>query len=154
MGHPIPFASLQKVPLCYASCSVGSKPSDTLPKKLEAIASAGFTAVELSFPDIVDFASRFLGHQVSSNNFSELVTAAKEIRKLCDSHGLKVLMLQPFANWEGWVPGSTEKHDAVVRANGWIDIMSAVGTDMLQVSKTSLAPPPPPAMMTMVMLIE
>ncbi|BDD56730.1 hypothetical protein MAP00_002160 [Monascus purpureus] len=140
MSHPIPFSSLQKIPLCYASCSIGSDASDTLPKKLEAISAAGFKAIELSFPDIVDYASRILGHQVATGNYAELITAAGEIRKLCEANSLKILMLQPFANWEGWPKDSAERQDAVTRANGWIEIMNVVGTDMLQVGSTD-APP-------------
>lgn len=139
MSHPIPFSSLQKIPLCYASCSIGSDASDTLPKKLEAISAAGFKAIELSFPDIVDYASRILGHQVATGNYAELITAAGEIRKLCEANSLKILMLQPFANWEGWPKDSAERQDAVTRANGWIEIMNVVGTDMLQVFLSSLS---------------
>lgn len=133
MSRTTPFSSLQKIPLSYASCSIGTDSSDTLPRKLEAIASAGFTAIELSFPDIVAYASRILGHEVAPENFAELSMAAGEIRKLCESYGLKIMMLQPFSNWEGWPHGSEGRQDAVNRANGWIGIMSIVGTDMLQV---------------------
>ena len=42
-------------------------------------------------------------------------------------------MLQPFSNFEGWPQGSKERGDAFSRAKGWIQIMQAVGTDMLQV---------------------
>jgi sugar phosphate isomerase/epimerase len=45
-------------------------------------------------------------------------------------------MLQPFSNFEGWPEGSSEREDAWSRARGWRDIMSAVGTDMLQVGST------------------
>ncbi len=48
--------------------------------------------------------------------------------------GLKIVMLQPFANFEGWKPQSEERKEAFRRAKGWIRIMEAVGTDMLQVS--------------------
>jgi hypothetical protein len=43
------------------------------------------------------------------------------------------MMLQPFSNFEGWEKGSREREDAFARARGWIRIMRAVGTDMLQV---------------------
>jgi hypothetical protein len=49
-----------KVPLAYASCSIGCKDEHTLPKKLSAIAAAGFTAIELSMPDILAFAKMHL----------------------------------------------------------------------------------------------
>ena len=125
--------SLQQIPLAYASCSIGWSQEDTLPRKLEAISNAGFQGIELSFPDIIGFGSQSLGHSIASENYAELVNAAGEIRKLCELNKLKVMMLQPFANFEGWPKGSIEREDAFARANGWIEIMNVVGTDLLQV---------------------
>jgi sugar phosphate isomerase/epimerase len=133
MASKIEVSSLQRVPLAYATCSIGCRPSDSLPRKLEAIAQAGFIAIELSFPDIIDYGSHILGHSVEPENYPELLTIAQEIRKLCDANGLKVMMLQPFANFEGWAKGSPERQDAFKRALGWIEIMKVVGTDLLQV---------------------
>jgi sugar phosphate isomerase/epimerase len=130
---PITRASVQAIPLSYASCSIGCGSSDTLPRKLEAISKAGFTAIELSFPDILEYAALLQGHPISSDNFSELVIVADGIRKLCDANSLAVMMLQPFANFEGWPKGSTEREDAFTRARGWIEIMKVLGTDLMQV---------------------
>ncbi|RAK96116.1 sugar phosphate isomerase/epimerase family protein [Aspergillus ibericus CBS 121593] len=124
-----------QVSLSYATCSIGS-PSSPLPEKLSALSSAGFTAVELAFPDILSYAASLNGHDVAPDNYPELVKVAKNIRQLCDKHNLKVMMLQPFANFEGWPRGSKEREDAFKRANGWSEIMTAVGTDLLQVGST------------------
>ena len=128
------FQSLRRIPLAYASCSIGSTSSDTLPRKLEAISAAGFSAIELSFPDIIAYGSSILGHEIAPDNYEELKKASAEIKKLVAANGLKVMMLQPFANFEGWAVGSVERRNAFARANGWIEIMDVVGTDLLQVS--------------------
>jgi sugar phosphate isomerase/epimerase len=133
----ITYESLRNIPLSYATCSIGSSNADTLPRKLEVISKAGFTGIELSFPDIIDYGSRTLGHQVASENFAEIISVAGEIRKLCDANNLKVMMLQPFANFEGWPRGSLERQDAFTRVNGWTEIMNVVGTDLLQVRRSS-----------------
>lgn len=134
-----------KVPLAYASCSIGCKDSHTLPKKLSAIASAGFTAIELSMPDILAFANMHLrpsqqgdtlSNSIGPKDYDDLVTASKTIRSQCDAKGLKVLILQPFANFEGWPAGSPERADAFSRLHGWMRIMEAAGTDMLQVGSS------------------
>lgn len=131
-----------KVPLCYASCSIGCKPSHTLPKKLDAIAGAGFTAIELSMPDIIDFANHCQSQGDSQSqpvgpaDYDALVTAATSIKSLCASYSLEILILQPFANFEGWPPNSQERSDAFSRLRGWIRIMEACGTDMLQVGSS------------------
>ncbi|KAF5866597.1 hypothetical protein ETB97_010690 [Aspergillus alliaceus] len=127
---------ISQIPFSYPTCSIGSSKSDTLPRKLDAIHQASFTGIELSFPDITAYGSTLLGHEVASDNYPELVTVAKEIRKLCDAKNLKVIMLQPFGHLEGWPRGSKEREDAFNRAKGWIEIMRAVGTDLLQVGST------------------
>lgn len=125
--------SLQNIPLSYASCSIGCTDDDTLPRKLEAISKAGFTAIELAFPDIVSYASQKLGRQIASDDYTQLVDIAKDIRKLCEEKRLEIMMLQPFSNFEGWSRDSKERADAFKRADGWIAVMRALGTDMLQV---------------------
>ncbi|KAE8418530.1 xylose isomerase-like protein [Aspergillus pseudocaelatus] len=127
---------INKIPLSYATCSIGASESDSLPRKLEALHQAGFTGIELAFPDIVSYSQALLGHEVAEDNYSELVTVAKDIRKQCEAKNLKVMMLQPFANFEGWPRGSKEREDAFARAKGWIEVMRAVGTDLLQVGST------------------
>lgn len=132
MGSITP-PSLQQIPLSYASCSIGCGASDTLPRRLEAVSRAGFTAIELSFPDILDYGEHLLGHTIRPNDYNGLTSVAREIRTLCKANGLSVMMLQPFANFEGWPKDSPERKDAFERAAGWIEIMRVVGTDILQV---------------------
>ncbi|PKY03167.1 putative 3-dehydroshikimate dehydratase [Aspergillus campestris IBT 28561] len=128
----------ETLPLAYATCSIGHGPDDTLPAKLKAISQAGFKGIELSFPDILAYGNELLGHQVSPNNYEELVKVSKEIRQLCQSNKLTVMMLQPFAHLEGWPRGSPDRDDAFKRAKCWISIMDAVGTDLLQVGSTDI----------------
>jgi len=123
---------VRQIPISYASCSIGSKPGDMLPKKLDAISIAGFTAIELSFRDILSFGKLHLEHDVSPTNYDELCTVAAEIKRLCDNKGLEITTLQPFPNSEGWPEGSNERKDAFDRAHRWIRIMEACKTDMLQ----------------------
>ncbi|PBP24847.1 xylose isomerase-like protein [Diplocarpon rosae] len=128
-------ASLNSIPTSFASVSVGT-PSDPLEKKLQAISSAKFQAIELGFPDLLSFASSYHGKEIQEKDYTCLCTAGAEIKKLCQTYNLRIMMLQPFANFEGWDKGSREREDAFIRANGWIKIMQAVGTDMLQVGSS------------------
>ncbi|KAK3936214.1 xylose isomerase-like TIM barrel [Diplogelasinospora grovesii] len=123
------------VPVSFASCSIGL-PRHTLHQKIEAIRQSGFTGIELSFPDLVSFANRHLGREIGEDDYASLTEAGKAVRKLCDGHKLKIMVLQPFSNFEGWPEGSKEREEAFARARGWIEIMSAVGTDMLQVGSS------------------
>ena len=129
-------SSLQNIPVAFASCSIGCKDEHTLPKKLDAISAAGFGAIELSMPDLLSFASSHLGHEVGPYDYDDLCSAARVVKSQCDAKGLKILILQPFANFEGWEEGSEERKDAWTRIHGWIRIMEAAGTDMLQVGSS------------------
>lgn len=126
---------MSQIPLSFATCSVLSRNNtdSSLPRKLQAISAAGFSAIELAFPDLQGFAAHFLGRDVAVDGYGDLCSAAREVARLCDELGLQVLMLQPFANFEGWPRGSAERADAFRRAEGWMGIMRACGTDMLQV---------------------
>ena len=130
----------KKIPLCYASCSIGyDNANHSLPEKLAAIASAGFDAIELSMPDILAYGQEISESksELDPKDYATLRSVGEKIKELCKKHGLKILMLQPFANFEGWPKESDERKDAFDRAKGWMGIMEAVGTDMLQVSDIS-----------------
>ena len=124
--------SLSSIPTCYATVSVGT-PKHSLEGKLKAIAGAGFQGIELGFPDLLSFASKNLGRDVGPQEFDILCNSGLEVKRICTELGLRIVMLQPFSNFEGWKPQSAERKDAFKRAKGWIRIMEAVGTDMLQV---------------------
>ncbi|KAI5892604.1 xylose isomerase-like protein [Schizophyllum commune H4-8] len=127
---------IEQIPTSFATCSIGYAPSHTLPKKLDAIHQAGFQAIELSFPDLQGFAKEYLKRDVPEDDYEALCEAGKRVKELCAERKLHILMLQPFANFEGWPEGSEERKNAFERAKGWIRIMQAVGTDMLQVGST------------------
>jgi sugar phosphate isomerase/epimerase len=131
------YASLTAIPTSYASCSLGT-PSNPPPllDRLDAISAANFSAIELSFPDILSYGETLLGHSPGTDSYDELVTVAKHIKQECDKRALHIMMLQPFANFEAWKEGTSGRQDAWDRARGWMRIMEAAGTDMLQVGST------------------
>lgn len=142
---PISRSSLNSIPTSFTSVSVGT-PSDPLESKLLAISSAKFQAIELGFPDLLSFASSFHKKEIKEDDYDSLCSAGEEVKKLCKKYNLGIMMLQPFSNFEGWPKGSRERDDAFKRAKGWIRIMQAVGTDMLQVRLPFPFPFPPPCL--------
>ncbi|KAK5173439.1 uncharacterized protein LTR77_002120 [Saxophila tyrrhenica] len=137
--------SLRQLPLSYASCSIGCKPEHTLPARLSAISAAGFTGLELSMPDLVAFANQHLRTdqqspdikaEVTNHDFDDLCAVAKVVKTMCDAQGLEIMLMQPFANFEGWPEGSPERKDAFERADGWLRIMESCGCKTLQVGST------------------
>jgi sugar phosphate isomerase/epimerase len=127
--------SVTSLPISFATVSVGT-PTTPLPHKLQAISTAGFTGIELGFPDLVSFASSYHNKSVSEDDYDKLSKAAEQTKKLCQEKGLEIMMLQPFSNFEGWPFDSPERKDAFERAKGWIKIMHSLGTNMLQVGST------------------
>ncbi|KAI4231326.1 MAG: hypothetical protein LQ352_008407, partial [Teloschistes flavicans] len=107
----IPKSSLTSIPTCYATVSIGT-PSTPLPEKLSAISAAGFQGIELGFPDLLSFASKHHNREINPQDFDALCEAGEEVRALCEKYGLKIVMLQPFSNFEGWEEGSEEREDA------------------------------------------
>ncbi|KAL1953699.1 hypothetical protein VTO42DRAFT_2372 [Malbranchea cinnamomea] len=131
------------IPLSFATCSLPSNSrEDTLDKKLQVIALAGFEGIELAFPDLLSYAEFLLSRdpenpkKVAPDDYANLCATARSVSRMCASLGLKVVMLQPFSNFEGWPKGSSERQEAIERARGWIRIMEACGTEMLQVGST------------------
>ncbi|KAF7967168.1 hypothetical protein HWV62_35650 [Athelia sp. TMB] len=133
-------ASLRAIPTSYATCSIGA-PSDPLPSKLAAISAAGFKSIELSFPDLLAHAellskSSSKSNSVREDDYDTLCGAAEDVKRICGELGLGICMLQPFARFEGWREGTKEREEAWDRARGWVKIMQACGTDMLQVGSS------------------
>jgi len=128
-------SSLTSIPTSFATVSLGTS-DDDLESKLKAISLAHFQAIELGFPDLLTFASKYHGPSISENDYDSLCSAANEVKTLCKTHNLKIMMLQPFSNFDGWSKGSKERADAFERAKGWMWIMEALGTDMLQVGSS------------------
>lgn len=136
--------SLQSLPLAYASCSLGCKPEHTILRRIEAIASAGFTGIEVSMPDLVALANdkdvelpnRTQGQQISNKNFEQLRAVAAIVRDHLKKHGLEAMLMQPFANFEGWPKGSADRKEAWERVEGWVSVMEVLECKTLQVGST------------------
>lgn len=138
-----------KIPLSLASCSIGL-PRHNLHSKIEAISQAGLQGIELSFPDLLSHANELVkygqlkpstgkrdGDEVAEDDWPALCEAAKHVKHLCDTHnGLKIIVLQPFSNFEGWPRDSDERRKVWEKAEGWVRIMESCGCDMLQVGST------------------
>lgn len=137
MADILSMTSLRAIPASFASCSISNHPSHSLPAKLQSLHKAGFRAIELSMPDLLDYASSLDSNRdISPDDYSTLCAAARELKKLCDSLEIEIMLLQPFANFEAWPRDSDERKEAFERAHGWIDIMEASGCKTLQVGST------------------
>lgn len=128
----------QSMPTSFASCSLTYRPGQTLRDKMSAIRDAGFDAMELAMPDILAFAEADTGTKPDERDFDSIVPVAERIKDIAAGLGLGILMLQPFARFEGWSESlfQRQRQDALLRAKGWMSVMEALGTELLQVGSS------------------
>lgn len=88
--------------------------SGDLTTKLEAIARAGFDAVEIFENDLLSFGG-----------------SPDELRQLCESLGLAIVAFQPFRDFEAMPEPQRSRN--MQRAERKFDLMEALGTDFLLV---------------------
>ncbi len=86
--------------------------SGTLQEKLEAIAAAGFTAVEIFENDLIAFPG-----------------SPTEVRRICADLGLSIVTCQPFRDFEGMPDGRRQR--VFDRAERKFDLLQELGTDLL-----------------------
>lgn len=89
----------------------------TLPAKFDAIAAAGFRNVELTYGDLEAFAG-----------------TAQDVRRLADSYGLKIIVFQPFRDFEGG-PRADFAHQ-LQRARDILETTRVLGAELLLLCST------------------
>jgi 4-hydroxyphenylpyruvate dioxygenase len=94
--------------------------SGSLPEKLEAIAAAGFRAVEIFENDLIAFAG-----------------SPADVRRMCADLGLRIVTCQPFRDFEGM--SAAKRQRTFDRAERKFDLLQELGTDLLFVC-SSVAP--------------
>lgn len=88
--------------------------SGVLNEKLEAVAAAGFTSVELFENDLLSFNG-----------------TPADVKRMCEDLGIAIVTYQPFRDFEGMPP---DKRDRVLqRAERKLDTMAELGCDLLMV---------------------
>ncbi len=92
--------------------------SGNLMEKLEAIASAGFKAVEIFENDLIAYPA-----------------SPKQVRRICDDLGLTVVTCQPFREFEGLPPDKRGR--ALERAERKLDLLQELGSDLLFVCSST-----------------
>src|ERR1700755_492892 len=95
------FDNLDKIPVAYATPSLGMHPTHIVERKLEAASKAGFKGIEMGFDDLVSHAERHNPGFKGEDDLPTLLKSAKELRELCEKLNLEIICLQPFQDFEG-----------------------------------------------------
>ena len=87
--------------VAYSTDSAGMHPSHTLPVKLRAIFDAGFTQVELGFPDLETYAEQVFKanykklDNAGQGDIEKLCEVAGQVRQVCHELGMEILVVHP-----------------------------------------------------------
>lgn len=107
--------------------SLGRAWVHSLPEKLARASEAGFQGIEIFYEDL-EYAAKTYGEASPAN----LLQAAYEVKKACDSHGLTIIGLQPFLFYEGL----KDRQDHAVKIKKlklWFQIVKIFDTDIIQI---------------------
>jgi 4-hydroxyphenylpyruvate dioxygenase len=111
-----------------ASVALGNPGVHSIAGRLAAAAQHGFKGVEIVEADLINQA-QLLGHDDSG--LAQL-KAAESIRKICDSLGLEVRVLQPFWFYEGLLD-RVEHRARIGKLELWMKIAAVLGTRLIQI---------------------
>jgi sugar phosphate isomerase/epimerase len=150
--------SLNKIPLSYATPSLGMHSSHTLPDKISAASDAGFTGIEIGFPDLLAYTiskysvAALHGAEWAPDEpdpfdhdeqaWTALADTAHELRADLNRRGMKVTLLQPFSQYEGWRDNGVRRKWVWRKAERWLDLAHILEAEALQVSILNTLPSP------------
>ncbi|GJE85429.1 xylose isomerase-like protein [Phanerochaete sordida] len=116
-------------------------PSHTLPIKLRAIYDAGFTHVEVGFPDLEAYAAQEWNgdyqklDEKGGGDVDKLCQVAKKVKTLCQELGMEILVVHPFSKFEGY-KDQKQKQQGLSRAESWFKVLKQLDCAMLQVGSS------------------
>ncbi|CAI6075865.1 unnamed protein product [Clonostachys chloroleuca] len=84
--------------------------------------------------DLLAYGKELYSEDIDAYDFDKIIKIARVVKSMAGTLDLRILLLKPFENFEGWKLGVSDKErdDAFARARGWLEVMDAAGTDMLQ----------------------
>lgn len=128
----------QPYKLAVTSVSLGRARFHSIQEKLSQASRHGIHGIELFYEDLEQLASSYPGGAVSTN----ILLAAHQIRKLCDSLKLTAINLQPFMFYEGLVDRS--EHDRIINEKLplWFGVLRILGADTILIPSNFLSPDP------------
>jgi 4-hydroxyphenylpyruvate dioxygenase len=123
----------QVLGLATASSSLGKPQAGHYIKTiLDAAAVNGIKGIEICYEALLSHAAS-LGPAAFPESVGEpsILQAAKDIKEQCNALDLVVIVLQPFASYEGLI--DAEKHRRAVRRwSHWLAVTRALGCDTIQ----------------------
>ncbi|WVW79123.1 hypothetical protein I302_101088 [Kwoniella bestiolae CBS 10118] len=146
---PITSAELNSLPIGYATPSLGLNPAHTLEIKFQAMQNNGWKEVELGFGNYVAWVRGRVNLPPStcpeewkvddepdpsdSTIWQAMYDHAEELKALAGKYGLRLLMLQPLNQFDGWPKGHEREEWCRRKAERWVGLCKLLGVEYLQV---------------------
>lgn len=112
-------------PIFRPAVATGSLGKWKLPEKIAAIAKSGFRAIELCIDDLM----AYVEYEAEEINRENVLMVAKQIKKMCDDHEIKIISLTRFdlSNI-----GDEDKLQTRMAAFcNWLDMTEIFGTNLI-----------------------
>ncbi|KAF7545676.1 hypothetical protein G7Z17_g8993 [Cylindrodendrum hubeiense] len=107
----------------------------SMPHKLDMAQKYGFTGIEVFYEDLVDMAKSYPGGDTPENQIS----AARELRQLCDARNQEIICLQPFMHFGG-LADRDEHRRRLQELQLWFELAHIMGTDLILFPSSFLSP--------------
>ncbi|OCF60344.1 hypothetical protein L486_03026 [Kwoniella mangroviensis CBS 10435] len=146
---PITPQELDAIPIGYATPSLGLNPAHSLEMKFDAMAQNGWKNVELGFGNYVAWVQSQVDLPPSTcpeewkvddepspsdhEIWDALYSHAPKLKSLAETHGLRLLMLQPLNQFDGWPKGHEREEWVKEKAKKWIELCKKLRVEYLQV---------------------
>jgi 4-hydroxyphenylpyruvate dioxygenase len=115
-----------------ATVSLGKPGGHSIPSILEATAKAGLKGIEICYNNLLHHAVQLTNANSTEDiDLSAPIEAAKDTKRICSEHGLKIITFQPFAVYEGLIDEELHRQK-VEKFKQWLQIVKALECDVMQ----------------------
>lgn len=114
------------------SVSLGRAVFHDIEEKIKQASKHKFEGIEIFYEDLEAHAKHLSGRS-GPPTLNELAAAGDHVRRLCESHDLIILSLQPFSFYEGLLDREAHRRRVDELTRTWFPLVKALGVDTIQI---------------------
>ncbi|TKY88627.1 hypothetical protein EX895_002616 [Sporisorium graminicola] len=128
---------LKALPQGVMSASLGYSEAQTIEAVVAAAAAEHFDGIEIFYECLRVASLRLANKEIQEMpTDAEILAGSSYIRKLCDSHGIRIIALQPWLNHVGLRDRQEHERRLQHVLPLWFQVADILGTDVIQVPST------------------
>jgi 4-hydroxyphenylpyruvate dioxygenase len=114
-----------------ATISLGTPGVHSIESIIKATAKAGLQGIEICYNNLY-YHAKSISNSDDEPTQEQLVNAAKDIARRCSESKLTIIVLQPFASYDGLL--DSELHTQMVsKFKCWLELAQALGCEIIQI---------------------